>query len=251
MVARTTKKKTSRSKAVAAKPATEVAPDYINTESNRGSEGVGVEDLIIPRLNLAQDLSPEVKKSKDEYIDGLEPGQFFNSVTREIYGSEVRLVPAMYRKEFLLFIPRNSGGGFRGSFPTHDAAVAEMNRLEDEAGEHPELIDAGVHYCLIGPANGEAMTEIAVSMTKSKQKVSRNWNTQIKMLGGDRFARGYVARAVEDESVKGEYWNLMVTTAGWASKMEYSKGEKLYNDIKKGLVTVAHDDGTEEESEEF
>jgi len=43
-------------------------------------------DKTTPRIQLAQAMSPQVKKKNADYIEGLEEGMFFNALTGEIYG---------------------------------------------------------------------------------------------------------------------------------------------------------------------
>ena len=77
----------------------ENAPAHIKTEGNRGSENVGTDDLVIPRLEIVQALSPAVKKGDPGYIKGAELGDLTNSVTRKNYGESVLVIPVHYTKQ--------------------------------------------------------------------------------------------------------------------------------------------------------
>jgi len=55
-------------------------PDYISDESHRGSEDVGMDDIILPRIDVIQALSPQIKKSDAKYIEGAEQGKIYNRV---------------------------------------------------------------------------------------------------------------------------------------------------------------------------
>src|SRR5665213_2558557 len=66
------------------------APDYI-PKSRRGFEDTLQTDLMIPRLALAQALSPQVTEGDPNRIEGLKPGDLWNSVTSQNYGKEVRI----------------------------------------------------------------------------------------------------------------------------------------------------------------
>ena len=103
-----------------------VQPEYMNQDSTRGQEGVGVEDLTIPRLDVIQDLSPQHKANKPEYIEGAEVGMLFNSVTKNLYGDTVYFVPVFFRKEFVNWKSRAAGGGFMGAFPSEAAAKHDL-----------------------------------------------------------------------------------------------------------------------------
>lgn len=63
-------------------------PDYLQEfDGSEGKENIGREDLAIPRLALAQKMSPEIDpEQKDRFIEGLKIGDLFNSQTKQIYG---------------------------------------------------------------------------------------------------------------------------------------------------------------------
>jgi len=50
-----------------------------------GMEDAG-EDKTTPRIQLAQAMSPQVKKKNEDYIEGLEEGMYFNALTGEVLG---------------------------------------------------------------------------------------------------------------------------------------------------------------------
>jgi len=53
----------------------------------RGKDNITSNDVILPRLAVAQKTSPQIDPSKTEYIDGLKLFEMFNSVTGMIYGN--------------------------------------------------------------------------------------------------------------------------------------------------------------------
>ncbi len=67
-------------------PGALAVPDFVNTSAIVGSEKLGQEDITLPRLALAQALSPQVDRNNDAYIDGLANGDLFNSLTGAAYG---------------------------------------------------------------------------------------------------------------------------------------------------------------------
>ena len=67
-------------------------PDWLQGKgAARGSENVTTDDMLIPRIELVQALSPARKKSDAAYIEGAEEGMLYNNVTRELYGESVRM----------------------------------------------------------------------------------------------------------------------------------------------------------------
>jgi hypothetical protein len=90
--------------------AIEQVPDYV-TQGAVGTEEVEREDLTLPRIGIAQSLSPQRKKTDARYIPGLDEGQLFNTVTRQIYGEKVQLIPLFFFKQQMKFKDIDEGGG--------------------------------------------------------------------------------------------------------------------------------------------
>lgn len=223
-------------------------PDFLREKqgSARGQENVGAEDLVIPRLEVVQDLSPARKKSDPNYIEGAEEGMLYNNVTRELYGKSVLVVPVGFVKEWLIWKDREKGGGFRGAFPSQAEAEAARDGLED--GDDCEVIDTNQQFCLLIKEDGTA-EEIVVSMAKSKAKVSRKWNSLIRLANGDSFSRVYRLSAVEDKNNKNQsFYNFGVAQAGFPSEQVYRRAEKMYEAIVKGHVVADRGSDTSEPS---
>jgi len=221
---------------------TNEVPDFLRgKEGGRGAENVGADDLVIPRIELIQALSPARNKKDAAYIEGADEGMLYNNVTRELYGETVTVIPVYYSKQYLVWKDRKSGGGgsngFRGAFASLAAANAAIAQLNEEG---LEAIDTAQHFVLVGHA-GE-WTEAVISMSKSKMKVSKRWNSLVRMTNMDSFARAYKLSAVTETNARNEsYYNLNVTPLGFVSKEIYERAEKLYNTISQGGVKVSSD----------
>lgn len=212
-------------------------PDFLaeKQQSSRGNEQVGVEDIIIPRLEIVQALSPCKKKSDPTFIEGCEDGMMYNNVTRELYGDEVLLLPVYFRKEYLVWVDRTKGDGnqgFRGSFPTAELAAQHIAELDED---HLQIIDTAQQFCLLVHSEGR-IEEVVVSMARSKMKPSRRWNSLIRLAGGDRWARLYKMTTVEEKGKKGSYYNFAIDTFGFPSKALYELASEKYESIASGKV---------------
>lgn len=231
----------------------ESAPDYIKDEQ-RGSENVGQEDIIIPRLEVIQALSPQVKPGDPKYNESARPGMLVNSVSGQLYGHEVIIVPIIYTKQWLVWMKRKDKngkglpGGFFGAFNTPEEAD---RRMEQEGGEanNIEVIDTPQHLCLLLDYNTGRSEEIMISMPRTKAKISRQWNSLVRMAGGDRFARAYrIGTAMEKNKNGEDYLNFTVAQLGFPNKAIYTKAEELYKLMEAGRsvtmdVTDYGDDG--------
>ena len=226
--------------ATASKAVAEVAPDYIKQGGNRGSEEVTRDDLVIPRLEVAQALSPCLKESNPEYIPGIKAGHIYNSVTRENYGPAVTVCPVTFQKQWLVWRDRKKGGGFRGAYNTQEEAMSTI-AAQDEPEEW-SANDTGQHLVLLVHDDGRT-EEAIVSMSRTKLKVSRQWNALVRINGGDRFSRTYTLFTTEDSNDQGDFYNFGVQTGSWPALPVYRQAESLYNAVVAGHRTANMDVG--------
>lgn len=251
----------ARNTAVAAARPTSVAkrdenlPAYIKQGGpSRGNENVGTSDLVIPRLEIAQLLSPCLKESKPEYIAECREGDVYNTVTRGIYPREtgVLVIPILYKKEYLVWKDRKEGGGFRGSFPTIDEANARIAGEQD--AQFLTAAETGQQLVLVVNEDGttdESMLAM-VSMSRTKLKVSKNWNSLIRLNGGDRFSRVYRLITSDEQNNNGdEYKNFQVMAAGFPDEAAYKLAEAVYESVASGALQYKMDtsqEGAEDET---
>ncbi len=214
---------------------TDETPEWAKGGQGRGSENVGKDDLVLPRLELVQNTSP----IKDE-VEGVKEGQMFNTVTQEILGDVVLVIPVYYRMEYLVWKDQDAGGGFFGAFDFLDQAQARRQEVI-EGGESPdeiEIIDTPVHYCL-RVKEDMTLEQIVISMPKSKAKVSRKWNATIQLAGGDRFSRAYKITSFKDSNKQNKtFYNYVVQPAGFPPETLYREAEKQYQMFSGGTVKV-------------
>lgn len=211
-------------------------PTWLKDGQKRGSENVTHKDMVIPRLEIVQSLSPCRKKDKPEYIEGAEEGMMYNSVTRELYPDTIQLVPCFFLKEWLIWKDRKKGGGFRGAFPTEEAAKHAIAQLDgDDDPADFEALDTNQHFCLLILPTGKVQ-QIVVSCSKSKMKISRKWNSLIQLSEDDSWAKAYNMSVVSETNKNNEdYYNFKpVVPAGYVNEHIYKAGEALYELLKAG-----------------
>lgn len=210
----------------------EQVPAYIQQGSNRGSENVTNDDLQLPRIDVLQALSPQINKKKvDDYIEGAEQGMLFNTLTGELYEDGISFTPITFAKRYLVWVDRekDSNGGLRGVFDTNEEAESFLADQSD--ADKLEIVPTAEHLVLLD--DGE---EVILSMAKSKMKVSRKFNSLVRLNGGDRFSRRYRLTSVDDEGPKGDFQNLKISNAdpGFPTEDVYKKALGLYEAINAG-----------------
>lgn len=217
-------------------------PEHLKAsmESTRGNENVATEDLVIPRLEVVQAISEAMDPASAGYIEGAKVGDLINSVTNQNYGREVFVVPVSYSKQFLVWKDRKAGGGFFGSYSNMEDA---QKRADAEGGTKAqvEVIDTPTHLCLIIDRERGKAEEIMISMPRTKAKISRQWNSMVKMAGGDRFSRVYKVATAQEKNTKGTFANYTVMQSAFPAKSLFLQAEKLYEFVKSGARNIVMD----------
>jgi hypothetical protein len=85
--------------------------DSVNRDDKSGLEQADAGDLILPRLALCQSNSPQRKRGNEKFIQGLDEGMMFNSLTGDVYGESVPIIPISLNKRAMQFRPMEEGGG--------------------------------------------------------------------------------------------------------------------------------------------
>lgn len=223
-------------------------PDYIK-QAQRGSENVDMQDLVIPRIELVQALSPCIEEGNAQFIEGARPGMFYNSVTRELYGPSLIVCPAFFKKQYLCWRDRKMGGGFGGAFDSMAEAQDRIAQEDMRSQDDWEAVETAIQIVLVYNPETQDMSEAVISMARTKMKVSRQWNSLIRVNGMDRFSRIYEIFGVDEENSQNQsYKNLAVRYIEWAPMEVYKAAEKLYNSIASGERKVKIDDNYEDDA---
>lgn len=150
------------------------------------------QDLAIPFLGLLQDLSPQVKKKNDKFIEGAEPGMMFNTVTNELFPETVYIVPCFTEHVYVEWKPRDQGGGFVGTHGINEKLVVDakskavkFNELFTEDGN--ELDETFYVYALLLDAadSTESVSPIVLAFNSSKIKVYKQLMTKLRTIKGN------------------------------------------------------------------
>jgi hypothetical protein len=237
-------------------------PDYLQEYANMGTVGledISQEDTVMPRLAIAQNMSPQVDKSKPLYIPKLETGDFFNTVTNEIYGGGPLLVtPLFVFKSRIFFAPRGATG------PQQLCST----RAVDEEGKlilgpitpegcnqcpHSQFLDTPrsdgstrpdctlfYNYVLAIHKSDNTM-EPAVLSAKSKMiKPAKKWNSMMRYRQPrvPAFTMLFELTAVAETAPKGTFFNFSVQNAGNVSRELIQQSQQLFEMLSNRDIKV-------------
>ena len=214
-------------------------PEYLKSRlgDRSGSEGVGKDDVLVPRLCLSQEgMSPQLKKASESYIPGLESGQFFNSVTSEVYGDRLTVVPILFYKNFIEFIPMNQGGGVRAMYdPSTPPPSEKLQFGRNEKGEtiSPEVTEFKNRICLL-IREGRQPELIVVSFKSSGIKAAKKWNSLIAATGLPAFARSYELTVVNKVRGQQTWFGMDIMPGVFVPKAFFEDAQRQFDALQSG-----------------
>jgi hypothetical protein len=206
-----------------------MSAEQLSSEAHAGFENLRPEDYQIPRLQIAQAMSPQLVRSKPEYIPNLMVGQYFNTVTGEIYGDSVIVVPVRYSVSRIQFkdkaIDCRSSDGIEGAkSPLRTVTNPKTGKLEKVggcaqcqfakwgSGKDGKGTDCKEYrnWLLLDP-NG---SPISMSFKSSSLVVAKQWITLLSgrkiLVNGvkqdaPRYLTTFELKAVEKQSTLGTF----------------------------------------------
>ena len=208
-------------------------PAHVKEASGLGNENVGAEHLQTPRVKLLQQMNSEVDPNSPAYIEGSKPGDFIDSVTNENYGTELYVINVHFKEDFVLWKKREAGGGLVGTFSTRQEALDYLANDGLKEEDH-EIIQTQSHLLLRkDPETGELIkTPFLMDFASSKLRVSREWNTQINQLGGDRFSALWKLSSIQTQNrASQKFYNLTAENQGWVTEEDYEYAKEGYEKL--------------------
>lgn len=262
--------------AAAAEPVTAVAvqtgggavalPDYLSGYAGpSGTENIDSGDVNIPRLKLAQGLTPEVK-------DGLvKDGDMFHSITKQVLiekGKAGIVIPIAYVKEYILWRDMADGGGifararrvlekgevrYKWDHPneTFEHKVKGVVKVKwstkgyiDEDGldkfgssvsSEPDSVPAAnehLNYIFLMPDADEQL--VAVSFSRTAASKAKDLNAMLKMGAAPMFARQFTLAAAPQTNDSGqEFYNYTIRPAGFVPGADmFKRAQALHLEMR-------------------
>jgi|TARA_R100000278_G_scaffold97237_1_gene74368 hypothetical protein len=189
----------------------------ITTVAGQGTENLD-SGSSLPFIRILQDLSPQLKKQKDEYIEGAESGDLFFAKTQSVLEQPVEIVPCYTKSIYTEWIPRSKGGGFVGNHPltvvSNPAYEKGRERQYDEWLGDNELKFTTYWFVLMKV--NDSWEQAVIPFTSSQLRVSRKLTQDINRFRYDDasiapplFAQSWKLKSVLETSKNGDdYYNF-------------------------------------------
>jgi hypothetical protein len=208
----------------------ENVPSYLAAHrgNKAGRDNMDADDIIVPRLSIAQEgMTAQMKKSSESYLPDLNAGDFFNTVTNEIYGKKVHVVPILFFKNYIKFAKE---GGIEAMF-NHVSEVPK-GALDFKGGVPPEVTEFKNRLCLLVKENFKP-TPIVVSFKSTGLKFAKQWNSLIQATNLPAFARSYELNTFERKRGTQSWFLCQVKPHVFVPESFFSGAELTFKQFEK------------------
>lgn len=196
--------------------------DDFSAYAGAGLETVTAADMLVPRLVVLQALSPQLKRSESSYIPGAEEGMICDVGTGELFPEGVLFLPVLYKKNWLEWVPRKSGGGLAN---IHDdpSVLDQCQRDEKNRPVMPNGNTISETAQFFGLNLTASRRPCFIPMASTQLKKARKWITlatgeKLKRADGSEFVaplfyRSYQLTTAQESNSEGT-WSGWVVTRG-------------------------------------
>lgn len=160
-------------------------PKNLDMTDRTGADGFTMDEIQLPRLAIAQGLSPQILPGDPKYIQGLVIGQMFNDVTGEIYGAgPLMVVPITRHVTRIEFDPNDRKVVLDREVPPGDP---RLKWTKDAAGNGvPPAATEFVEFVSLLLRKGREPEKLVVSIkttNKEMRSAAKLWTTHIGLRG--------------------------------------------------------------------
>jgi hypothetical protein len=198
--------------------------------------GLDPGDVEMPRLKLLQASSPELTRFKEA-----KPGEFWHSLIDASFGSTIRICPIYIDRRFILWRPREAGGGILaraddGKHWTpadaeftvklksgHDvkwrtvgtvAASGLAKRGSYDPGDPNSPAAATVLYSIVCSFPHRQSCPAVLTLQRAASKAATNLIRKLKLLRAPSFGVIVEMASFKDKSPSGEFYNYGFEVVG-------------------------------------
>lgn len=208
------------------------------------------DDLTTPFLKVLQKGSPEVDRDSGEYVEGAEVGMIINTSSKQLTTAPAVIIPCGYERQFLEWVPRDAGGGFKGAVPRDFALGLERDdrgRYLHPNGNH--VMDTRVWYVLQvvdGDLQPAVISLKSTAIKRSKELGDIISSIRLPRADGSKFRPADYSHTylmnVTHEQKDGDTWKLPKFSIGdqITDAATYNAAKEFAEIVSKGGAKVDH-----------
>lgn len=234
--------KTNAGKALATKPAGGRAIAQHSSVGGRGFENIDRKDVLMPRIKLLQQLSPEV-------TGGMKAGTMLVGLSNKNLGTKVVITPILHFRSRIKWIPKDEGGGIECSSPNakkplSDTICADCSSCpEKDWNEKAKTPKEKAPKCTIYEnfivLVGDSKEPVLLPMERTKLAPARKFFSMGALKNCDMWNWKYELSVIQEENDKKQpYFNYVVTDLCKATSAEVrANGEQLWSSLHEKTIT--------------
>lgn len=203
--------------------------DHLQGDGLGGFEDMGADTIAFPFIKILQQLSPQCKKNKPEYIADAEPGMLYNNVTNTVFETPVEVVVGRFDHYYIAWKPERAG--YAGA-QSPEEIVARMQNGSLKRDDNNRIYDPETKYTysetylyyVVFPDNMEEGVCL-LSLSSTQLKEAKRWNRLLLstfLPGTNRRAQPYFMRwnitTPEMSNDKGDWFGFKIDFAGFVNK---------------------------------
>jgi len=246
-------------------------PDWMRGEQNTGVMGIDQEDVALPRISLLQALSPQVSDGSGR------PGEYYHLLSEDNLGKSFRMIPVLVTKSYLLWRPRNAGGGLlaRADDGVHwspadaeftfevdgkritwrTAKTVKESRLDTWGSfdpSNPQSLPAATKLLnvLAYLPDYPNLSPSIVSLQRALLKPGRKFVGRLQMSQAPTYGMIFNVGSEKIPSPKGEFMSPTFTSDGFVQDKDLFNRLKEMNEHFRNVGVKVTEKGLDEESEQ-
>lgn len=211
-------------------------PAHVLAATGLGNEGVTAEHMQMPRLKQLQSISNEIDENHPDYVNGAKNGMFLSNVglfgNQTLFPTNIHVINLKFEENFVVWRDRKAGGGMLGNFKSLADATQAVVDASGKAEDY-QINQTHDHFLVLkNPETGELSNPTKMSFARSKITTSKNWNTNLMSLGGNRFSSLWTLRSYQKETNSGKFMVVDADYVGFLTEDDYAIALATYNQIK-------------------
>jgi len=236
-------------------------PDFLKADfgKNTGMERVEQSDILLPRLSVCQALSPQKRKSHSTYIEGLQEGMLFNTVTQQIYGEEIEIIPLFFFKNRIKFNPIDLGGGIDcqsqngidGGRLCHNCMSCQWQIWGNGASPNSENANdppkCTMYHNFMSFIPSE-MVPVAITYKATGLKLSKQLLAQQRLSRLPMYSRVFAVKVVTMKDGDNEWYEKKIIPIRYVDEDMYKEMERNFEALKSMSIHVDTTGESEDDS---
>lgn len=209
-------------------------------------------DLIIPRVKILQAVDPILQERED-----LRAGMFFNTAAEESMGKELRGIPIIVRKSWVLWAPRNDDRGILARSndavnwdkPNEEFEVVLKSKKKVKWATKGSVAESGLDkFGSSDPDDPNSppaasltyqimwyftshpdLSPSVILNTRSSVKAARSLLTKMEMRPVDHYYQAYTIEPSIEQSDDGPYYSYKYMADGYADEQTAALTKSLFD----------------------